>query len=398
MKRTIAILLCGSMMLSMVACGKSQTVEKKTKKEAETTASADELGEANVKDFEYKALDYVTLGDYKDLEVTVTGDYEPSEDGLRDYVNNTMIAGAENAYYEDESLTEVQEDSIVNVDYTGYKDGEAFAGGAATDVLLDIAGNCTPGGGSYIEGFTSGLVGAKVGETVDCDVTFPEDYGNADLAGAAVVFRFKVNYICAAANYDGLTDDYVSKVFGYDTVEEFLGTAEEAYKADLEEQHNYDIRSAVIKQVTENATVDSYPEDVVAARTDDYIRLLMKQFGVKTVAELNAAWAADATMSGATVEEYRSYVESRVRNNLNTEMVFLAICEQEGIELSDADYKEYIKEYMSADGVSEDDLALNYGSTVEVGSLYIHKLALANQGVKVCVDSAKITEEKPAEE
>lgn len=131
MKRTIAILLCGSMMLSMVACGKSQTVEKKTKKEAETTASADELGEANVKDFEYKALDYVTLGDYKDLEVTVTGDYEPSEDGLRDYVNNTMIAGAENAYYEDESLTEVQEDSIVNVDYTGYKDGEAFDGGAA---------------------------------------------------------------------------------------------------------------------------------------------------------------------------------------------------------------------------------------------------------------------------
>jgi FKBP-type peptidyl-prolyl cis-trans isomerase (trigger factor) len=137
---------------------------------------------------------------------------------------------------------------------------------------------------------------------------------------------------------------------------------------------------------------------VVAARTDDYIRLLMKQFGVKTVAELNAAWAADATMSGATVEEYRAYVEERVKTNLNTEMVFLAICEQEGIELSDADYKEYIKEYMNAEGVSEDDLALNYGSTVEVGSLYIHKLALANQGVKLCVDSAKITEEKPAEE
>ncbi|MBP5265490.1 MAG: FKBP-type peptidyl-prolyl cis-trans isomerase [Lachnospiraceae bacterium] len=399
MKRTIAMLLCGAMMLSMVACGKSQTVEKKTKEDkTETAEAANELGEAKVEDFEYKALDYVTLGDYKNLEVTITGDYEPSEEGLRDYVNNTMIAGAENAYFEDESQTEVKEDSVVNVDYTGYKDGEAFAGGAATDVLLDIANNGTPGGGNYIDGFSSGLVGAKVGETVDCDVTFPENYGNADLAGAAVVFRFKVNYICAPANYDGLTDEYVSKVFGYDTVDAFLGSAKEAYEADLEDQHNYDIRSAVIKQVIDNATVNSYPETVVAARTDDYIRLLMKQFGVNTTAELNAAWAADSSMSGATVEEYRSYVEERVKTNLNTEMVFLAIAETEGLELSDEAYQEYIKEYLSADGASEETLALNYGSTVEVGSLYIHKLALANLGVKTCTDTATITEEKPAEE
>lgn len=396
MKRRMALLLCAVMVVSMAACGKEKTEEKAadTKETAETTetTASEELGEANIKDFQYKALDYVTLGDYSGLDVTVSGEYEYSEQGLVDYVNNKMIGTGADSYYKDESQTEVAENSIVNVDYTGYLDGEAFDGGAAQNVLLDIAGNSTPGGGSYIDGFSSGLAGAKVGDVVDCDVTFPEDYQAPNLAGKQVVFRFQINYICGHASYETLTDAYVSENFGQDTVEEFLESAKTAYQENLDETYNQDCRMAVIEQVKTNAKINSYPEAVVSARSDDYIRLMMKQFGVSTVAELDAAWAKDTSMDGATVADYRSYVEEQVKSNLDTEMIFLAIAETEGMELESEDFDDYLKEYLgNNEGVTEESLYLNYGSTAEIGELYLKNIALANKAVEFCKDSANIT-------
>ncbi len=86
---------------------------------------------------------------------------------------------------------EVQEGDTVNIDYTGYKDGEAFEGGSTNGAGADLA----IGSGTYIDGFESGLVGKKVGDTVDLNLTFPEDYGAEDLAGADVVFTVTINGI-----------------------------------------------------------------------------------------------------------------------------------------------------------------------------------------------------------
>ena len=86
---------------------------------------------------------------------------------------------------------EVQDGDTVNIDYTGYKDGEAFDGGSTNGAGADL----TIGSHSYIDGFESGLIGKKVGETVDLNLTFPEDYGVEDLAGADVVFTVTINGI-----------------------------------------------------------------------------------------------------------------------------------------------------------------------------------------------------------
>ncbi len=86
---------------------------------------------------------------------------------------------------------EVKLGDTVNIDYTGYLDGEAFAGGstngAGTNLLI--------GSGTYIPGFEEGIIGHKVGETFDLNLTFPESYGNKDLAGKDVVFTVTINYI-----------------------------------------------------------------------------------------------------------------------------------------------------------------------------------------------------------
>ena len=84
---------------------------------------------------------------------------------------------------------EVQDGDTVNIDYTGYKDGEPFDGGSTNGAGADLV----IGSGTYIDGFESGLIGQKVGDTVDLNLTFPENYGAEDLAGADVVFTVTIN-------------------------------------------------------------------------------------------------------------------------------------------------------------------------------------------------------------
>ncbi|HAP03899.1 MAG TPA: peptidylprolyl isomerase, partial [Lachnospiraceae bacterium] len=112
---------------------------------------------------------------------------------VKDY-EDTLIEDAGGNFAEDKTQKTVKEDSIVNVDYKGIKDGEAFQNGSASDVTIDVKNNQDASSGTgYIDGFTDGLVGAKVGETVSSKVTFPENYQASDLAGKEVTFEFTVN-------------------------------------------------------------------------------------------------------------------------------------------------------------------------------------------------------------
>ncbi len=86
---------------------------------------------------------------------------------------------------------EAKDGDTVNIDYTGYLDGEAFDGGSTNGAGADLE----LGSDTYIDGFEDGIVGHKVGETFDLNLTFPENYGNSDLAGKDVVFTVTLNGI-----------------------------------------------------------------------------------------------------------------------------------------------------------------------------------------------------------
>lgn len=86
---------------------------------------------------------------------------------------------------------EAKDGDTVNIDYTGYLDGEAFDGGSTDGAGADLE----LGSDTYIDGFEDGIVGHKVGETFDLNLTFPENYGNSDLAGKDVVFTVTLNGI-----------------------------------------------------------------------------------------------------------------------------------------------------------------------------------------------------------
>lgn len=146
-----------------------------------------------------KASDYVTLGNYMGIEASAQAPYV--QDGLVDYyIENQYLTP--NMLTREEAGRAVEEGDTANIDFVGYQDGEAFAGGTGQGYNLTI------GSGQFIEGFEEGLIGVEIGETVSLDLTFPDPYdGNPDLSGAPVVFDVTVNGILPE-----LTDEFVQSL------------------------------------------------------------------------------------------------------------------------------------------------------------------------------------------
>ena len=124
----------------------------------------------------------------------------------------------------------------------------------ATDTMIDVANNCdATQKTNYIDGFSDGLVGAKVGDEVSSDVTFPENYQSSDLAGKKTTFKFKIKGIYKPVTMDTLTDDMVADAF----TEQKITT-----KKDL---------VAYVRQVLEKQAANSKSQASISAVEDDLL-------------------------------------------------------------------------------------------------------------------------------
>lgn len=161
------------------------------------------------------------LCDYSAIPVTITGNYDVTDEDVQNYFEQ-LFTHRGPFYAVDDTKTTVEEGDIVNVDYVGKLDGEAFQGGTAENQNVDVSNNSAAGGSSsYIEGFTDDLLGASVGDVIDSHVTFPENYSsNKDLAGKEVVFTFTVNSIQKEIALEDVDDEFASENFGVDTLDE----------------------------------------------------------------------------------------------------------------------------------------------------------------------------------
>ena len=186
-KRVIALLLCMTTALSFGACGNNN-------KQTDTQESASEVfdGKSSA-NMDINLEKQVTkLGDYKGIDVTIQGNYDVTDKQVEESILSLLpyygITGVEVKDHDT-----VKEGDYVKIDYTGYLDGEAFDNGSAEDVMFDVSNNYdVTNKNNYVDGFADGLIGAKVGGEASSDVTFPEDYQSADLAGKQVTFKFKI--------------------------------------------------------------------------------------------------------------------------------------------------------------------------------------------------------------
>ena len=380
MKKTlICLMLAAALALASASCGSSSTDS-----ESGSTESTDDI-------VEYDPLDYVKLGQYKDLTVTLDNDYSTDKDAVEEYMQKLINESNGGSYQKDDTKSTVKEDSIVNVDYKGIKDGTAFEGGSAADQTIDVAGNCDAATGSgYIDGFTDGLVGANVGDTVDSEVTFPDDYGASDLAGETVTFEFTINYICKEVTVDDVSDDYLKENFDCDSKDEFYDYAKKKLKAENKTNKQSEIRSKVSSAVTENCTVDSYPDGLISERVADY----QTQFENNNLEEGETLEDYLKSNYNISVDDFQDQVKDIVQDNIKTELIFMAIAEKEDITLDDDGFNTYCNNLIASgddsDVTTKEDLYLKYGSTSEKGKNYLQTVYLCNKALDFCVDSVSV--------
>lgn len=392
-KRTIAILLCMMTVLTFAGCGKNaQNAGTQGTESAVETYNGPSSAQMDI-DLKKQVK---KLADYKKIDVTISGDYEVTDDQVEEYILGIL------PYYgitgiEVKDRDTVQEGDYVKADYTGYHKGEAFEGGAAEDVMLDVSNNKdVVNQTGYIDGFTDGLLGAKVGDEVSSDVTFPEEYPqNEELAGEKTTFKFKVKGIYEPVTLEKLTDEMVEGAFteqGIKTKEELLQSVEDTLKSQAESQKNQDTVTAVEDYVIKNSQVE-IPEDYLNARLSEYQKQFEDQYCNETQS-LEEYLAAN----GTTLADQQKSWKSALKKQIEVEFLFGRIADLEKIEAADDDFKQFVS-YIVSSGSSqmttEDEVYEYYGNgSKEDGEKTLRQLYRVNSAISQVSEDANVTVEK----
>ena len=360
--RIIAALAASMVMLS--ACGKeaaTQTTETTTEAtteaastetaQAEAGASTDAAAEAAEGSIDTSDLEAVTLNDVDIDSLVKLGDYK----GITLDLKKTEVTDADvedslkSAYSQNPNMKEVTDRAIqsgdtANIDFVGkYADTkEEFQGGAGQGYDLVI------GSGSFIDGFEDGLIGVKKGETVDLNLTFPENYGAADLAGKDVIFTVTVNSIKAADTEP--SDEWV-KGLGLEDVEnmdQFRAHLRAELEADADTQYNEDLKNAAVEMAADNATVDEMPEKLynryyiqMVDSLKSYVQQIYYTYGVQVSETEYVQTVMQNNGLTGTPDDYLNDLANQQTKRI---MVLQAIANKEGIEVPQETIDKYIQE------------------------------------------------------
>lgn len=344
-KKLLVFGLCAAMAVSAVGCtksskkssdSKSEKTEDKSKK-----SSADDSkfsGEMSVTDGVYDIPEYKSkvtkLADYASL--TVGSSTVEVSDVMMKSISSALI-GASDLDLDLSAVTvdrAAEEGDICNIDYTGYKDGEAFDGGSATGY------NLTLGSGTFIEGFEDGLVGHKAGESVSLDLTFPEDYSSEELAGAAVTFEVTINAIYGQEINDAFIEANASDVASFiynnfyiykapTTKAKFEEDIKKVYKANV-------VASTLMTNIVDNSEVE-IDEEELASFIEHMKSLYTSQAQLSNGDEMTFA---DLLKNyGMTEEDFNGVCESSFKQYV----VFTEIARKEGVKVTEDEYNEYVQ-------------------------------------------------------
>ncbi len=309
-KKTFLLSLCLCLMLAFTGCSKNDsTADDNSTTENTTVASNGE----------------VTLGEYKGIEVVMEStDVTDAEIQVR--LDNFVASNA--TVEEITDRTDVQDGDVANIDYVGKIDGEAFDGGSAEGTDLTI------GSGTFIDGFEEQLVGATVGETIDINVTFPENYTSKDLAGKEATFTVTINSIGKSVTPE-LTDELVAANTDYATVDEYKEYIATSLKASKESAAQSQKELDVIDAIIENATFTNISQeeyDATEQKMRDYYESMASAYGLDLETFIYYYF-------GMTSDQYESEIVAAAEQAVKQQYVLEKIVELENLTLTDEEYQ-----------------------------------------------------------
>lgn len=334
--------------------------------------------------------DYVTLGDYKGINVEVASPEVSDEeiDQYMQYISSSMKATVE--------VTDraVQEGDTVNIDYSGKRvdTGEVFDGGTAEGYDLTI------GSHTFIDGFEDGLIGAAIGETRDLNLTFPENYSSTELAGADVIFTVKVNSIKVKPDLD---DAYAASlgIENVTTIDELKTYLKDRLMEDKQTQYKNEVNSKVIDAVTANCKFNQPPQ----AALDRFKGLYTEQADLVASyysANYGTSYTTDQVLSMMMAQEGFSGEQTEYLDNKSVELAeqFImlgAIAKLEGIEVTEDELNEKLESDMAnANATAEEGKTIasvdEYKKTVDVEN--IKENLLTNKVIEFLAENANVTE------
>ena len=264
----------------------------------------------------------VTLGEYKGIEVAKT-EVEVTEEELSAELEKEREKNARTISVEDRA---VENGDMIMLDFEGFVNGVAFDGGKGENYPLTIGSN------AFIPGFEEQLVGAKIGEDVEVNVTFPEEYQAPELAGCAAVFKCKVNEI-KVKELPELDDDFAQDVSKFDTLDEYKEDVKAklaANKADAAKRAKED---AVIEKIIENAQMD-IPEAMI----DTQARQLVDEFAQRIQAQ-GLSFEQYLQFTGMTLDTALEQMKPNAVKRIQSRLVLEAVVKAENIEVSEEDVK-----------------------------------------------------------
>lgn len=264
----------------------------------------------------------ITLGEYKGIELEKIDATVSEEDVLKE-IDHTRENTALVSDVTDENAT-VEEGDVVLLDFCGKKDGVAFDGGTAENYELTI------GSHSFIPGFEEGMVGMKLGEEKDIELSFPEDYHAADLAGAAVVFTVKVNAI-KRKELAPLDDDFAKDVSDFDTLDEYKANLREEMQKQADEAVLNQYKAKIAIKVTEDSDVVA-PESMVEKEAQNYMNEMVYNLRAQGI-EMEMYYQLTNTTEEDAMKEFTERAVQAVKQQL----VLKEIAEREEIEVSEED-------------------------------------------------------------
>ncbi len=264
----------------------------------------------------------VTLGEYKGIVV-------PKE--TVDVTEEEVQAALEEEQKKNATLEVVTDRAVENgdtavIDFEGFVDGVAFEGGKGEAYPLVI------GSGSFIPGFEDQLIGANTGDSIDVNVTFPEQYQAAELAGKAAVFKVKVNEIKKEVLPE-IDDEFASDVSEFDTLAEYKESVEHDIRERKEAEADAARENAVVDKLVENMTVE-IPEAMIETQAenmvDEFAANISRQ-GLSIEQYFNMTGSKRADL----VEHFKGQAEKRIKERLALE----AVAKEENIAVSDEEVK-----------------------------------------------------------
>lgn len=300
-----------------------------------------EKGKSFIFEAEVTLKPEIKLGKYKGVKVeamdtTVTDEDVAAElDKVKE--QNARLVAADDKAVEDGDQT--------TIDFEGFVDGVAFEGGKGEDYPLTI------GSHSFIDTFEEQLIGKKVGEEVEVNVIFPEQYQAKELAGKPAMFKVTIKEI-KVKEYPELDDDFAQDVSEFDTLDEYKADIKKNLEEKKAQEAEADKESKVIEAIVNDSEMD-IPEKMIEAQCQQ----MVEEFA-QNIAMQGISFDQYMQFTGTTVDQLTEQVKPQAEARVQSSLVLEAIVKAEKIEASDEEFDEEIKRMaeryqMEADKVNE---------------------------------------------